>query len=57
MIISFAMLNNRYGCSEMAQTLMDEVVTSYPKRVDVWTQYVDMLIKNKCIDSARFILN
>lgn len=37
----------------MAQTLLDQVVTSYPKRVDVWTQYVDMLIKEDMIDSAR----
>lgn len=54
MIVSFALLNNQYGNSEMAQTLMDEVVTSYPKRVDVWAQYVDMLVKSNLIDSARY---
>lgn len=54
MIVSFALINNRNGKSEMAHTLMDEVVVSYPKRVDVWIQYVDMLVKSKLIDSARY---
>lgn len=40
----------------MAQTLLDQVVTSYPKRVDVWCQYVDMLVKEDLIDSARLVL-
>lgn len=39
----------------MAQTLLDQVVTSYPKRVDVWAQYIDMLVKSEMIDSARFV--
>uniref|UniRef100_A0A1B0BWP7 Uncharacterized protein n=1 Tax=Glossina palpalis gambiensis TaxID=67801 RepID=A0A1B0BWP7_9MUSC len=32
-IIMFANLNQKYGRSEMAQTLLDQIVTSYPKRV------------------------
>lgn len=49
----FANLNHKHGNDEMAQTLLDQVVTSYPKRVDVWTQYIDLLIKTNLIDSAR----
>ncbi|XP_065354946.1 protein RRP5 homolog [Calliphora vicina] len=55
-IVMFANLNHRHGNNEMAQTLLDQVVTSYPKRVDVWCQYVDMLVKAELIDSARNIL-
>lgn len=52
-IVTFANLNHKHGNNEMAQTLLDQVVTSYPKRVDVWCQYVDMLVKADLIDSAR----
>ncbi|KAL9893579.1 ribosomal RNA Processing 5 [Glossina fuscipes fuscipes] len=55
-IIMFANLNQKYGRSEMAQTLLDQIVTSYPKRVDVWSQYVDVLIKENLIDCARNVL-
>ncbi|XP_061387235.1 protein RRP5 homolog [Musca vetustissima] len=55
-IVMFANLNHKHGENEMAQTLLDQVVTSYPKRVDVWSQYVDMLVKAELIDSARNIL-
>ncbi|XP_067634673.1 rRNA biogenesis protein RRP5 [Eurosta solidaginis] len=55
-IVAFGNLNHKYGNNEMAQTLLDQVVTSYPKRVDVWTQYVDMLVKAQMIDSARSVL-
>ncbi|XP_037949163.1 protein RRP5 homolog [Teleopsis dalmanni] len=55
-IVMFANLNHKYNKNEIAQTLLEQVVTSYPKRVDVWTQYVDMLVKDNLIDSARSIL-
>lgn len=32
---------------------MEQILTSYPKRVDCWSQYVDMLIKDKEIAIAR----
>lgn len=55
-IVMFANLNHKHGNNEMAQTLLDQVVTSYPKRVDVWCQYVDLLVKEDLSDSARNIL-
>ncbi|XP_075145856.1 ribosomal RNA Processing 5 [Haematobia irritans] len=55
-IVMFANLNHKFENNEMAQTLLDQVVTSYPKRVDVWCQYVDMLVKADLIESARNIL-
>uniref|UniRef100_A0A1A9WLS2 S1 motif domain-containing protein n=1 Tax=Glossina brevipalpis TaxID=37001 RepID=A0A1A9WLS2_9MUSC len=55
-IVMFANLNHKHGQNEMAQTLLDQVITSYPKRVDVWSQYVDMLVKENLIDCARNVL-
>ncbi|KAH8323641.1 hypothetical protein KR074_008255 [Drosophila pseudoananassae] len=55
-IVSFAKLYARNDANDMAQTLLDDVVTSYPKRIDIWSVYVDMLIKAGLIDSARNVL-
>ncbi|XP_055375156.1 protein RRP5 homolog [Condylostylus longicornis] len=52
-IVAFANLNHKYEEKEMAHTLMEQVLTSYPKRVDVWCQYVDMLVKDSLIEPAR----
>ncbi|XP_017009122.2 rRNA biogenesis protein RRP5 [Drosophila takahashii] len=55
-IVSFAKLYAKHDNNDMAQTLLDDVVTSYPKRIDIWSVYVDMLIKAGQIDSARNVL-
>ncbi|XP_017020204.1 rRNA biogenesis protein RRP5 [Drosophila kikkawai] len=55
-IVSFAKLYARNDANDMAQTLLDDVITSYPKRIDIWSVYVDMLIKADLIDSARNVL-
>ncbi|XP_017084123.2 LOW QUALITY PROTEIN: protein RRP5 homolog [Drosophila eugracilis] len=55
-IVSFAKLYAKNDNNDMAQTLLDDVVTSYPKRIDIWSVYVDMLIKAGLIDSARNVL-
>ncbi|XP_037732812.1 protein RRP5 homolog [Drosophila subpulchrella] len=55
-IVSFSKLYAKHDNNDMAQTLLDGVVTSYPKRIDIWSVYVDMLIKAGQIDSARNVL-
>ncbi|XP_030376236.1 protein RRP5 homolog [Scaptodrosophila lebanonensis] len=55
-IVAFANLYAKNGDNDMAQTLLDDIVTSYPKRIDIWVLYVDMLIKADLIDSARNVL-
>ena len=52
-ISKFAHLENRLGEPERAQTLMEHILTSYPKRTDVWITYVDMLVKKGLQDAAR----
>lgn len=56
LIVRFANLENKFGEKERAQTLFENILTSYPKRVDVWSCYVDSLIKSEDIDMARYRL-
>ncbi|EDV92511.1 protein RRP5 homolog [Drosophila grimshawi] len=55
-IVAFAKLYAQHEDNAMAQTLLDGIVTSYPKRIDIWVLYVDMLIKSGLIESARNVL-
>ncbi|XP_076236759.1 ribosomal RNA Processing 5 [Calliopsis andreniformis] len=52
----FAVLENKFGDKDRAQTLFEQILTSYPKRVDIWSCYVDLLVKSNDIDIARKIL-
>lgn len=52
-ISRFALLENKHGFSEEAQTLFEHVLTSYPARTDIWSCYIDMLIKSNLIHIAR----
>ncbi|KAL0277492.1 UNVERIFIED_CONTAM: hypothetical protein PYX00_004749 [Menopon gallinae] len=56
LISKFAQMENKYGSSERAQTLYETILTSFPKRVDVWSCYVDMLVKSNLTDLARQVL-
>lgn len=49
----FANLENKLGDKERSQTLFEQILTSYPKRVDVWSTYIDCLIKIEDFDIAR----
>ncbi|XP_046676983.1 protein RRP5 homolog isoform X3 [Homalodisca vitripennis] len=56
LLCKFALLENQYGFGEQAQTLFEHILTSYPKRTDVWSVYVDMLVKSDKIEVARQVL-
>ncbi|KAG5341859.1 RRP5 protein, partial [Acromyrmex heyeri] len=56
LLVRFANLENKLGDKERAQTLFENILSSYPKRIDVWSCYVDCLIKSKDIDLARKVL-
>ncbi|EDW15604.1 uncharacterized protein Dmoj_GI22689 [Drosophila mojavensis] len=55
-IVAFAKIYAKNNDNGMAQTLLDDIVTSYPKRIDIWVLYADMLIKAGLIDSARNLM-
>lgn len=39
------MLEYKYGQPESGRTMFEGIVTNYPKRMDVWSIYMDMEIK------------
>lgn len=53
-MVRFAIMENNLGDRERAQTLFEQILTSYPKRVDVWSSYIDCLVKYEDIDIARY---
>lgn len=56
LIVHFALLEARNNHLEQAKALMDPILASYPKRIDVWCTYCDMLIKANQINEARELL-
>ncbi|XP_028390902.1 protein RRP5 homolog isoform X2 [Dendronephthya gigantea] len=55
-ISRFAMLEFKHGEPERGKTLLDNILTSYPKRTDIWSMYVDVLAKNEDLTAARRLL-
>lgn len=53
LLVQFAFMESRFDDPERAEALLEKVLASYPRRVDVWTSYVDMLIKGNRIHIAR----
>lgn len=53
MIVEFAKLNRVNGQMDVASTLLEQILTSYPKRTDIWSFYIDMLVKEDQLESAR----
>ena len=44
-ISKFAQLEFCYGSAERGRTVFDGILSSYPKRVDIWSVYIDMELK------------
>ncbi|BES92141.1 Programmed cell death protein [Nesidiocoris tenuis] len=56
LISRFALLENKHGFPEQAQALFENLMTSFPQRLDLLSVYVDMLVKSQCIEMARNVL-
>ena len=44
-IAKFAQLEFREGEAERGKTMFENVLSSYPKRTDLWSVYIDMVTK------------
>lgn len=44
-IVKFAQLEFQLGDVERAKAIFENTLTTYPKRTDVWSVYIDMTIK------------
>jgi rRNA biogenesis protein RRP5 len=53
MVNKFAQLEFKYGDVERAKTMYDSLLFTYPNRTDIWSVYIDMLVKHQLFDEAR----
>jgi rRNA biogenesis protein RRP5 len=56
-IVKFILLEFNNGSAERGRTLMEGVLSQNPKRIDLWSVYVDMEIKVGEVERARSILD
>lgn len=52
-ISKFAQLEFKYGDIERAKSVYDSLFFTYPNRTDMWSVYIDMLIKHERLEDAR----
>ena len=44
-ITKFAQIEFKYGEAERGRTIFEGMMKNYPKRIDLWSIYIDMEIK------------
>jgi len=50
----FAQLEFKHADSERAKTMFEGLVSQYPKRMDLWSVYADMMAKYRSAEEARW---
>lgn len=58
--MKFAQLEYKEGSQERGRTMFEGILSSYPKRIDVWNVYIDLEIQVGSNQGARleeFLLN
>lgn len=45
-IAKFAQLEFRYGDVERGRNMLDKVLSTYPKRTDLWSVFIDLMVKH-----------
>ncbi|KAA0191979.1 hypothetical protein HAZT_HAZT003309, partial [Hyalella azteca] len=53
----FAQLEHKHGDADRAKSMFESVLANFPKRVDVWNVYADLLIKTEDFEQARNVLS
>ena len=53
-IAKFAQMEFKFGEPERGKTMYENILSTYPKRTDLWSVYVDMVTKHKEFDAARY---
>ena len=56
-IIQLAQAEFEHGSVDRGRTIFEGLVSSYPKRLDLWNVYVDKEVKSGHIDAARRLLD
>ncbi|VEN41077.1 unnamed protein product [Callosobruchus maculatus] len=55
-IVRFAILEFKHGEEEHGAAIFETILSSEPRKVNIWTTYVDQLVKKGKIDQARRVL-
>jgi hypothetical protein len=55
-IEKFAILEFRHGDQERGRTIFEGLVDRYPKRLDIWNNYIDQVVRLADIQSCRCVL-
>ncbi|XP_061625770.1 protein RRP5 homolog isoform X1 [Phyllopteryx taeniolatus] len=56
-IAKFSQLEFRYGNTEKGRTMFDKILTSYPKRTDLWSVFIDLMVKHGSQKEVRAIFD
>ncbi|KAM9792618.1 protein RRP5 homolog [Neosynchiropus ocellatus] len=56
-IAKFAQLEFRFGDPERGRAMFDKVMTSYPKRTDLWSVFIDLMIKHGSQKDTRALFD
>lgn len=54
MISKYAQLEFKLGSAERGRTIFEELLADNPKRVDLWSVYIDMELKAGTPETIRF---
>ncbi|RKO83650.1 hypothetical protein BDK51DRAFT_32283 [Blyttiomyces helicus] len=52
-ICKFAQMEFKYDEAKRGRTIFEGIMSNYPKRVDLWSVYVDMETKNSDLEITR----
>lgn len=52
-ISKFAQMEFKYGEAERGKTMFENVLVNYPRRTDLWSVYIDMVVKSGDLEGTR----
>ncbi|CAG9771962.1 unnamed protein product [Ceutorhynchus assimilis] len=55
-IVRFAILEFKHGEPDQGSAIFETILTSDPKKINIWSTYVDQLVKKERLDEARQVL-
>ncbi|XP_033633254.1 protein RRP5 homolog [Asterias rubens] len=54
-ITKFAQMEFKFAEAERGKTMFENVLSNYPKRTDIWSVYLDMMIKEADVEAVRHL--
>lgn len=55
-ISKLAQLEFQFGDAEHGKALFENILSTYPKRTDIWSVYIDVMIKHGSQKEVRWVL-